>query len=493
MSNLTFSYSPPEISYVSPPIIYASSQLTVTGLNFGAFPTTILINLYDNNSAITSCIDPRWQTSTSLSCKIPAVITYGDYTLVVIIGNQKSGESEIFPILPPPPPIPFNVSAFALQTTIPTSILIALNVTSIFTSITYIVSSLPKNGSLFQGSGGFRGVEIKQAGTPFVSGTLYYLPNQYFSGNDSFTYSATDPTPSKSIANVNITIGFVNQAPSFSNIKLSIPMNERVSSYSTELSSLIFDPDETSNFTLKFVTKPSRGIWRFNGQLIKFFDDILLNKGKENLLEVEVEKQGGGKPYFNYTAVVYDSFGLESTNRLDATGDVTCDQINALNTWGTGPLCVLCPVGAECSPSGDFPITNQYGYYGVVATLNNETTVLFLECVPPEACPARQFKNGMQTCATGYNGSRCGTCEYGYYTYGTVCNKCADVDIPPAVLGLIAFFVLAVVLYLAYRMSKMDVGFIGVVYTYFQVCSRVITLGNFSFLWIELIVATRCC
>lgn len=101
--------------------------------------------------------------------------------------------------------------------------------------------------------------------------------------------------------------------------------------------------------------------------------------------------------------------------------------------------------------------------------LQNETTVIFIKCVPPEACPARQYKSGIQECAEGYSGTRCGTCQQSYYSYGNLCNKCPDLNFSPVLVGIAAFFVLVIVMYLAYKMSKMDVGFIGVVYTYFQV------------------------
>lgn len=121
------------------------------------------------------------------------------------------------------------------------------------------------------------------------------------------------------------------------------------------------------------------------------------------------------------------------------------------------------------SPTGAFPITNDYGYYAVKTTLNGEDTVIFIECAPPAACPAQQFKLSSQECAIGYNGTRCGTCAQGYYTYSNVCEKCPNLDFPPAALAGLAFVVLIVVLYITYKMSKMDLGFIGVVYTYFQV------------------------
>jgi hypothetical protein len=126
------------------------------------------------------------------------------------------------------------------------------------------------------------------------------------------------------------------------------------------------------------------------------------------------------------------------------------------------------------SPTGEFAITNDYGYYAVETTLNNQTTIIFIKCVPPSACPARQYNFGVQTCAEGYSGTRCGTCQQSYYSYGSLCNKCPELNLSPIILGLITFAVLVIVMYLAYKMSKMDVCFIGVVYTYFQVIVRLI-------------------
>ena len=237
-----------------------------------------------------------------------------------------------------------------------------------------------------------------------------------------------------------------------------------------ELSSLIFDSDEYSNFTFEFSTKPIKGRWTFNG-LKTSFAPLLLRVGQPNVLQLELDGSGSQKPYFDFTGVLYDSYGLGATNSLQVTGDVSCNAETVMNTWGTGPICTGCPVGAICSPTGDFPITNQYGYYGILTQTSNETSVTFLECIPQEACPVSLYKFGVQTCAPGYNGSRCGICQVKYYSYNSLCNKCPDLDLSPWLLVFLAFVVLVIVLYVAYKLSKMDLGFIGVVYTYFQVCS----------------------
>jgi IPT/TIG domain len=512
INNFAFNYSPPSITSINPVAGFGTFQLTITGSGFGptaASPLKIILKFLSDNEE-TACLNPTWQSTNGILCTVP-IIKVGNYSVLVDVGGQRSIQLVTLGILAVPPPIANDIEVIGKQTTTISEkllILITLTVSRSLTPFNSFVRTLPKSGTLYQLTAtNTKGSVIQNPGDPVLGSRLYYEANDYFSGIDQFTYYVNDGSDSND-AKVNILISFTNQAPFFINPKYPLPLNEDATTYNIDLLSLISDKDEFSNFTMMFKSIPSRGKWKLNGKEELFNkNSTLLRTDQPSLLQLELDGSGGSTPYFSFSVVVYDSYGLESTNELEITGLITCSAANALNTWGTGPICVACPVGAVSyspltldmvsptinfsSPTGEFPITNDFGYYAVETSINNQTTVIFIRCVPPEACPARQFKSSAQTCATGYSGSRCGVCAQRYYSYGSVCNKCPDLNFSPVALGGIALAVLIIVMYLAYKMSKMDVGFIGVVYTYFQV-NDYITLGSFSILQIKFIMATHC-
>jgi hypothetical protein len=455
---------------VFPATAFPYAEISIVGSEFGSFSTPIIINLISSSSVSTNCASPRWISRNGVGCTIPTPFLGGTYNVTVEVGGQIAVRLGRIFIIPTPPPITYNLTVFGIQKTIQDPILIKLNTTVFSPSVVHFVARLPNNGTLYLTSSNLDsvGASILDNNSPLVGNSVYYTPNRFFSGEDYFLFYAVGES-SSAISRVNISIQFTNQPPSFPSPKFLLPLNETFTRYSIDLASLIFDFDEFSNFTFVFNKKPSKGKWSFNGENIMEFKDILLRLDRPNLLQLELDNTGTQKPYFSFNAKVIDSYGLGSTNELQVSGDVTCDQKKVLNTWGTGPICTFCPLGAICSPTGDFPITNQFGFYGFFITEGNETSASFLECIPPEACPVSQFKFGSQSCSPGYNGSRCGTCEKRYYSYNNLCNKCPDLNLSPILLVFLAFIVLSIVLYIAYKLSKMDLGFIGVVYTYFQV------------------------
>ena len=125
-----------------------------------------------------------------------------------------------------------------------------------------------------------------------------------------------------------------------------LALNESSTTYSLDLLALIFDPDEYSNYTLDFKSLPKRGNWKFNGNETFIENPTVLQVGKSNILRVKLDQKGGINPYFKFSASTNDSYGLVSSNSIEISGFITCNFTNALNTWGTGPVCVPCPVGA---------------------------------------------------------------------------------------------------------------------------------------------------
>ena len=319
-------------------------------------------------------------------------------------------------------------------------------------------------------------LEITTKGTP-IAGTnkVIYQPNKFFHGNDSFIYYASDTNPSND-ATVSLIVDFVAQPPEFSSTIFTLNMQGGQNRYEIDIESLLIDPDESKYYTLTFLTTPIRGIWSSNtdGETSDVAIDFSKSKSVKfkideysPILYVTLDQKGGEDPYFTFVAKVSDSYGLTSTTTLAAAGKVNCAANTNLNIWSKGDICLACPAGAVCSPTGAFNITNAAGYY----PMEQDGNLVFIPCFPTSSCPQGNYKNNTMTCGEGYGGTRCGSCALSYYTYGNLCYKCPEIKFEAWQIGLIAIVVLVILLYLAYQVSKLDVAFIGIVYTYFQAIS----------------------
>ena len=212
-------------------------------------------------------------------------------------------------------------------------------------NVTYFVSSLPPNGILSFDEGKIQ-IPTVPAALPNDRSTLYFTPEDYFSGNVSFNYYARSSNKSSRDAVASISIAFTNQRPLFRVTSLAIPINESSTFYSIDLMSLIFDPDEKQSFIFEFEKKPSRGKWTTNGKLANFDEPLILLKGAQNVLQIELDGKGGQNPYFDFSGKVTDTYNATTTNSLEVSGAITCGIANSLNTWTTGAVCQPCPVGA---------------------------------------------------------------------------------------------------------------------------------------------------
>ena len=359
-------------------------------------------------------------------------------------------------------------------------ILVTLEVSTKSSSpVTYYISTLPLRGDLYQYlDGGVLGAAITSALTPLItSNNVYYIPRLNFFGNDSFSFYGQDVIKTN-IAQVSLNITFINQAPSFSQTSVKFDINEFNTSYVIDLSNLISDPDEYVSFELLFDIFPTRGIWTYNdiktpngtdGTRTIFFP---FSNGKPFVpLKFLVDGGQASTPYFNARVRIRDSFGLVSTNSLDITAIVSCSATTDLNIWSSGAVCLYCPFGAKCSPTGLENITNAYGYFRVDANT-------YIPCFPEAACPSGgyEYSTGATGCDPAYTGIRCGECSDSHYRYGTSCLVCPKNQFPTWALGLIGFIILCVVLVIANQLRKMDVAFISIVTTYFQAISTFYSL-----------------
>ncbi|MFH6996243.1 Ig-like domain-containing protein, partial [Flavobacterium sp. FlaQc-48] len=78
------------------------------------------------------------------------------------------------------------------------------------TVVSYTVSTLPSHGTLALGG---VAVTAGQVLTPVQAGNLTYAPSGTFTGNDSFTFTATDNLGAVDITPATVTIPVGNNAP----------------------------------------------------------------------------------------------------------------------------------------------------------------------------------------------------------------------------------------------------------------------------------------
>ncbi|KAI9140026.1 hypothetical protein BKA69DRAFT_1082364 [Paraphysoderma sedebokerense] len=125
---------------------------------------------------------------------------------------------------------------------------------------------------------------------------------------------------------------------------------------------------------------------------------------------------GGGYPYGGFSVYAVDKNGGVS-NTCNFVFSFSCPpgRYNNIFNNDTGPICVTCLDGADCSQDGSTLPRPKYGYW------QSDTNSTFLECFPIEACPG-----GSNQCAPGYEGKRCGSCALRYYRLNNLCHKCQD-------------------------------------------------------------------
>jgi hypothetical protein len=162
-----------------------------------------------------------------------------------------------------------------------------------------------------------------------------------------------------------------------------------------------------------------------------------------------------------------------SVNTTTVNVYVRCEDglVNAVWMKG-GPTCARCPVGAVCSPVGNRPPVTAAGYYD----LGN---AIFIRCYPPQACVGGQTANS-SACNVGYTGRQCGLCDQGFYRDANGCSKCPEQRIHPALVVLIVFLVLALFLYVANLLRKIDLGFFSILISFFQIIS---VFSSFELTW----------
>ncbi|KAI9139213.1 hypothetical protein BKA69DRAFT_687342 [Paraphysoderma sedebokerense] len=113
------------------------------------------------------------------------------------------------------------------------------------------------------------------------------------------------------------------------------------------------------------------------------------------------------------------------------------------------------------SHDGSQPIRPALGFW------QSNKTGTFLPCVPRDACPGY----AENTCATGYEGTRCGQCSRNYYRFNNTCQKCEEdsMSLSLAVIG--GFFGAGLLLYALFKYiigSGSRLGLISILINFIQ-------------------------
>ena len=459
------SYRAPVITGVTPfRFLGYDTRLTILGNQFGSTASTVQVWFNDFSGGRIAGVNPTWVSSNSITVSRNPAMTARLYYVSVVVGGQESLETTITfsNLFSNTPPVAYSLNVITSEDS---PVLLALNATDADEQpLTYSIVTLPKFGALKQYTTGISAIGADIGLNGIVTDTLYrlfYVPRQYYNGQDSFRYSVSD-TYNTTLASVSIVVTSVNNAPSFKTSSATLIVS---SSKDAQLLVLdIIDVDETKEFTLYAVDgkAPRRGKWSLaNSQQQIDFKGTKLPFATQYQLAFTHDGFGGGFPFTSMTLEIKDSENAVSSNQMEVVVTVQCEPGFVNNVWGSGDLCKKCPDGGICSNTGSFMPINALGYF----PLSNGT---FIACTPADACPEGLAQNGTLACAAGYSGLRCGLCQPEYYRFGVACAKCPENKISLPIMVVIGLAALTVILVIANILRKIDLGFIGILITYFQ-------------------------
>lgn len=464
---MMISYAAPIITYIWPKKFNGDEKMNIeiTGFNFGQTGQLATVWFYSERSAPLS-MEVTVVNSTFIKTQRNASMDIYNYQIKVEVGGQIS-VSDDFSFVnndQNSPPNVENINKTIEQDTLaPIQLKGSDNIDQ--DPVTFRLSSLPKNGSIYQYDSGTRGaIFMEPSDVNDISGYIFYVPDMSFSGEDSFEFVTFDgKNYSEKAGSVKIDVRLVNVAPSFSQSIVEVFVG--ADNALEELTIPINDPDEDNQLNIYASKRPKRGSWfRVNSNNPLNWDSNPVPAGQDFVIRYQHDDKGGGYPFDEFELQVKDSKDAVSGN-LIVRIFVRCSVGKVNNIWSDGSICIGCPVGAECSDIGEtFPI-NAAGYFPV----DNET---FIQCSPADACPPGKASAGKMTgsfdCAAGYKGLRCGDCALGYYKSGDICAKCATTQLDIGLVIPIALLILAGLLVAMITIRKVDLGFFSILVTFVQ-------------------------
>ena len=388
-SNGSLSYAPPELTQIEPyqAPIKGNELLLLRGKHFGAFFSQVFVNLVPEVSQEKSysCLNATWLNASLAACNFPSNLSeYGNYLVVIIVGNQKSVNRATTKVsfnrlksFDPPIALDHVYSVADMQDS-----LIQLNSTDASESrLEYRIAIVPKHGKIYNYGEGSVGDELNEFNNK-VSDPFYrvkYRPSEdIYHPSDWFTFTVTNGyLKSVKDGNVSLAVQFNNSAPqifapdfeslfiSQKNLDVPLPI---------VLPMQIKDRDESGHFLIEARNISSaRGIWslQFGGNSPERIDitmpfKIPASKAQSFQLSVVHDDKGGAYPYSQFSLIISDSFGLAAQRVLNVKILVKCNIGYANGLWlKAGDVCTDCPDGAICSADGSHNISNKDGYFAL--------------------------------------------------------------------------------------------------------------------------------
>lgn len=503
-SGILVSFLPPEVNQIYPTRFNGEEDmiLDIYGKNFGANADDSVKVLFNDviNGTVFEAKNVIRINSTFIQAKRNELMSPFNYSISVVVAEQESVQKNVtflnndFNTNPVADDVESNLDQGA-------SVVVSLSGSDVDAkdSLSFQIITLPVYGDLYRYDGQDTGEKIENlpAKLPGSSSSVLYINNDPNSGeSDSFLYRVEDSRGGVSEdVTATIKIRKINRPPEFSQtlIQVNVGVMEEGS-----FSIPIADFDKNSTLYVRATKPPSRGIWSRTGHQEEVdFQNIVLKP--EELLELNFrhDGKGGGNPFDYIEFNAQDEGGLESTNRLIVTFNVTCpaaspgspEKFNFIwmdrskcqiacnendSDCEVCPICKACPEGAQCYRNGSVP-TNQPGYY----MLGGFT---FLPCSPKSACPGGLSRNGTVAfqCSDGYSGSRCGECANGYYRLANICAKCATTKLNAAIIVPVVLGILLLLIGLMFLIRKFDLGFFGIMVTFVQTLA---IFQNFKLEW----------
>ena len=312
--------------------------------------------------------------------------------------------------------------------------------------------------------------------------SVVYVPEENWSGVDFFTWEMQDSfSLSKNQANVTITVKHVSEPPTPFDMEIPLTVTSDVLTITLNAT----DPDQDSATliytldTLPLIGTLSQSYWNASHPVLNELVQLNVPLRNRTLLYNQAN-MASSNPFSNFTFAVTDSANF--TRKATVSFSVTCPPGLVNNIFLTvGPLCIDCPVGAECSQSGSYSPFTQTGYWP--SDLNTPKSAVYLTCLPSTACQGGPWGASPDSlCTAGYTDRRCGTCADGFYKLNGACSSCPSTGsfwLTVMVYVLPTSGILGLLLLLISKL-RLEVTFFTIAVNFFQLLA---TFSQFQLDW----------
>ena len=171
-------------------------------------------------------------------------------------------------------------------------------------------------------------------------------------------------------------------------------------------------------------------------------------------LHFSLDNSAAFYPFLNFTYTAFDAYLANTSSFITIL--LHCPPGSSPNIWqSSGPPCIGCPTGAQCSTDGTYPPYPMPGYWPMLTdglAVGKGGDMVFELCHPASAC----LGGVLASCGTGYQGKLCGSCQPDFVRMDVQCVQCPSAFLfftAVTVGACVLFFVLAVLLLSKHRLS----------------------------------------